>query len=360
MKAFGGRTLHPNIYVLLTGGPGVGKTEAIREVRNFWDKLPDLKQAPSSVSRASLIDTLNDAKRQIVRPMQIPPVVQFNSLQVAATEFGTFLTQYETEFMSTLNDLYDGVKYTERKRASLKEPLSIPHTQLSIIAGTTPGWLGGTLPETAWSEGFASRLMLVYSGDRVKVADPFGERTTDEELREDLTHDLQDIHSMFGQFAWSEEVIAAFRLWYSIDLAPIPNHPRLEHYLPRRHIHFLKLCIIFSAARASDYLITLADYQSAMDMFLEAEVYMPDVFKAMRGQDANIYDEAFNYVYTLVAKEGKPISHQRLITFISQKVPYHAVLRVVEVMIQSGMIEVASVGIGGMNTYRPRPTALHS
>lgn len=296
----------------------------------------------------------------MVRPLDTPPVVEFNSLQVAATEFGTFLSQYETEFMSTLNDLYDNVRYSERKRASLKEPLNIPNPQLSIIAGTTPAWLGSTLPDTAWAEGFSSRLMLVFSGDRVKVADPFGERISDEGLRDDLVHDLKDIHTMYGQFQFSAEFVDAFRAWYAADLKPIPSHPRLEHYLPRRHIHFLKLCVIFSASRASDYVVRIEDYQSAMDLLLEAEQFMPDVFLTMRGGDSNVIDEAFNFVFTAFQKEnGKPISHQRIVSFISQRVPSHSVLKVLEVMVGNGMLEIAAMGANGMNSYRPRARALH-
>src|SRR4051812_33732984 len=56
------RTLYPNMYCLLVGGPGVGKTESIREVRNLWGILKELKVAPSSVSRASLVDALWKAK----------------------------------------------------------------------------------------------------------------------------------------------------------------------------------------------------------------------------------------------------------------------------------------------------------
>lgn len=351
------RILYPNLYVLLTGGPGIGKTDALRGTLDFWEKLPELHVAPSSVSRASLVDSLALAERSVLRPTEAQPFTKFNSLQIGATEFGTFLSAYDTEFLSTLNDLYDCVRYKESKR-HMKTPIEMPNPQLNLIAGTTPAWLGGTLPETAWAEGFSSRLLLIYSGERIKI-DPFGEGSRDEELEAKLLKDLMEIHGMFGQLAFEPEVITTFTAWYMADCPPIPDHPKLEHYLPRRHIHLLKLAMVMSVARASDYVIRMIDYQRAMDMLLEAEQTMPDVFKAMRyNSDANVYDETYAYVYNAFMKEGEAIPEHRIIYFIGQRAPGHAVTKILEVMVSGGMLIIANVsGPGGRPTYKPAAKA---
>ena len=186
----GRRTLYPNIYALLTGGPGVGKTDTVREVEYFWHKLPQLHVAPSSISRAGLADAIFSAERTILRPAESTPFTKFNSLQVAAGKFGTFLSQYEGKFMSTLNSLYDCVRYSRRKRSIAKgEERVVERPQLSIIAATTPAWLSGSLPATAWAEGFASRLFLVYNGERLNIS-PFADNEKDEELEEGMVGDL--------------------------------------------------------------------------------------------------------------------------------------------------------------------------
>lgn len=358
LKAFK-RVLYPNLYVLLTGGPGIGKTDAIREVHSFWEGLPDLHVAPSSVSRASLIDSLHAAERQILRPGQIPPFVKFHSLQVAGTEFGTFLSAYDTEFLSTLNDLYDNVRYKESKR-HMKQPIEMLHPQLSLIAGTTPAWLGSTLPETAWAEGFSSRLIMIYSGERIKI-DPFEHENKDETLEKDLRSDLLQIHNLFGIMEFDEEFIDHFRVWYMKDCPPSPEHPKLEHYLPRRHIHFLKLCMVMCAARGNDMILRMEDYRRAQDMLLEAEAYMPDVFKAMRhNSDANVIDEAYAFVYNAWCKEDKGIPEHRIISFLSQRVPAHSVGKVLEIMTGSNMLAISNIaGFGGRPEYKPTPKATH-
>jgi hypothetical protein len=356
--AFSGRITYPSMYVLLIGGPGVGKTESIRKVRELWLALPDLHVAPSSVSRASLVDSLNEATREILRPTAaVDRFVKFNSLQVGAYEFGTFLTAYDGEFLSVINDLYDCNPFKEKKR-SMKDTIDIKNPQLNIFAGTTPAWLGATLPETAWSEGFSSRLMMIYSGERVKV-DPFADAKHDEALNASLVSDLQDIHSMYGQFSFTEEFIESFRAWYDHEFSmPSVEHPKLEHYIPRRHIHFLKLCMVMSAQRSSSYLITRDDFREAADLFTQAEESMPDVFKAMRyNSDSNVIDEAYHYVFKQHAKLGQPVSEHMIVRFLSERMPSHNVPAVLKIMVDAGLIKVASVGTGfsGRNAYSPVP-----
>lgn len=347
------RTLYPNLYALLVGGPGIGKTDALRTTIEFWEQLPELHVAPSSVSRASLIDSLVLAERTVLRPTEAQPFTKFNSLQVGATEFGTFLAAYDTEFLSTLNDLYDNVRYKEAKR-HMKNPIIMPAPQLNIIAGTTPAWLGGTLPETAWAEGFSSRTILIYSGERIKT-DPFNEDVRDAELEASLLKDLIDIHGLFGQMAFEPEVYEAYRAWYYNDCPPIPEHPKLEHYLPRRHIHLLKIAMVMSVSRASDYVIRMSDYQNALDLLFDTEAYMPEIFKAMRhSASVNGYDETYAFVYNAYVKEGEPIAEHRIIYFISQRVPDYSVTKTLENMVAGGMLLIADIsGPGGRPRYKP-------
>jgi len=349
----GKRQLFPNLYVLVAGGPGIGKTDSLREVVKFWNHLPDLHVAPSSVSRASLTDSLHEAVRSVLRPSE-GTFAKFNSLQVCAEEFGTFLSAYETEFMSTLNHLYDCVGYKEKKR-SMKEAIVMPEPQLNMIAATTPAWLSTTLPEHAWSEGFSSRLVIIHSAERIKI-DLFKVKPTDQLLEDNLIHDLQSIHQLWGAFSFSPDVVEAFQEWYFADCPPIPEHPKLEHYLPRRHIHFLKLCIVLSASRSGDMVIRMVDYQEAMNMLLEAEAHMPDIFKAMKGtSDSNIIDETYAFVWQAYSKDQKPVPEHRILYFISQRAPSYGVQKILEVMTQSGMLIVASVGERGRNTFKPAP-----
>jgi hypothetical protein len=202
---------YPHEYILLVGGPGVGKSESIRHTEKFLRDLPNVHLAPTSVSKASLMDALSASERTIVRPGDLKPVISYNSMTVCASEFGAFLVSYEGDFMSALNKLYDNEFYDERKRHMRKgEPLIIKNPQLNLLAGTTPGWLISNLPAQAWNEGFTSRLILIYGKETV-LTDPFAKYSTDEALSAALAHDLSSIQNLYGEIEYSLEAQAIYK-----------------------------------------------------------------------------------------------------------------------------------------------------
>lgn len=356
----GRRILYPSQYVLLVGPPGVGKTDALRNVLELWDELPTLRVAPNSVTRASLTDELKKAERNILRPTDAVPYKVFNSLQACPTEFGTFLTTYDGEFMSSLNDLYDCIRYRESKR-HLKEPIEINNPQLNLLSATTPAWLSSTLPVTAWAEGFSSRLMMIFSGERQLVADLFLEDAIDDAVRSALVHDLKRIHEAYGEMSITKEFHEAYLAWYHRGGPPIPEHPKLEHYLPRRHIHLLKLAMCHSLSSREDLVLRIEDYQAAMEMFIEAEEQIPEIFKAMKhSPEANVMDETYNYVAATYQKEQRPVSEHRIVHFIGQRAPTYTVTKILEHLVASNILKIVDfAGPGGRARYMPSPRQEH-
>lgn len=350
------RVLYPNQYICLTGPPGVGKTAATIAATMFLRALPDVHLAPASVTRASLTDALKDAERTLVRPGAAQPVVSFNSLFACAEELGTFIIAYEGEFMSTLNFLWDCRYYDERKRHMKKgESLIIERPQLNLLACTTPSWLMTNLPQQAWSEGFASRILLIYSND-VTVVDPWTEESLENEVLTEAMHsDFLEIHSMYGLISPDAEVRAAHRIWVTTGQDPVPTHPRLAHYLSRRPIHLLKLAMCFSATRASDYTIRMEDYTKAKELLFEAESLIPMVFRDMSGGgDSSILDEAYHEVDRLFRRFQKPVPEYKLVHFISKRAPSYSVKKILEILYESNMVRIVeAVGPGGKPTYAP-------
>jgi len=333
-----GSELYPNMYAFLVGAPGVGKSISLKLTEQLWSDLPDHHIAPVSTTKAALIDALADAKRRIIRPGLTPPYIEFNSLLVPAGELGAFLPSYDSEFMNTLTHLYDGVRYGERRRTK-DFKLNIEAPQLNVIGATTPSYLNAFLPEGAWDQGFLSRTILVYSGEKI-LTDIFAEADRDEAIYKSLLSDLKQIGSMFGKFEWEPEASSAISAWHQAGGPPAPEHPKLAHYLSRRTAHLLKLCMVVAAQSGSDLLITLEHYQLALEWLLDVEAQMSDIFKAMKGGgDGRAIEEAWYFMFQLYTKERRPISEHRLVRFLQERVPSHSVERIIQVMIKSQILK---------------------
>lgn len=345
VNAMGG-ALYPGMYVILVAPPGVGKTVVTSVVDKYLRELPEQFVAASSVTKASLIDDLKDAERTIIRPQETPSTVTFNSLKVVANELGVLIPSYENDFMNVLTDVYDGHGYSERRR-SRETNFTLKAPQINLLAATTPAYLNNMLPEGAWDQGFLSRTMLVYSGERVLIS-PFGSTTTKAKQTKIMQTDLKEIGRMYGEIKFAKDAAEALVAWHMAGGEPAPDHPKLHNYLTRRTAHLLKLCMIATVSAGEDYVISLEHYQTAMDWLIELEHYIPDIFKSMQsGGDSKAIEDTWYFVMKLYSASNKPIEERKLVQFLQQRVPAHSIDYIIGIMVKAGMLkpkEVAKIG----------------
>lgn len=330
--------LFPNLYIIICSPPGVGKTVLTSKVQDIFSEMKGHFLAPSSVSRASLMDVLEESKHSVFRPMEIPPTVQFNSLFIVTNELATLIPAYEQDFMGTLTDIYDCKRYGEKKRTK-DITISMPAPQINMLAATSPSYLNELMPMGGWDQGFISRVILVFSGETV-LRDPFEELTETSIKQKDLVDDLRIIGELYGRITFDESAALALKTWHLKGGPPKPDHPKLIHYNTRRTAHLLKLCMVASVSRSNDLRVTVEDYQTALNWLLEAELYMSDTFKAMtQGGDSKAIEDIYYYVYQAYIKNKKPVPEYQLINFIQNRVPAHSVMRVLENMVRGGLLK---------------------
>lgn len=350
-----GANLYPNLYVFLISPPGIGKSRVLAETYRMWTGIPDHKTSVPSVTKASLIDELVDAHRTVIRAGHTPSTVEFNSLKVVISELGVFLSEYANDFMNTLTDLYDGYPYGERRRTKNLQ-ISIPNPQLNLLAGTTPSYLNNLIPEGAWDQGFLSRTILVYDDARV-LRSMFAQTSWDRALGKELQTTINHIGSLYGEFTFTPEAAAMIDEWYLGGQNPRPNHPKLQNYLVRRPVHLLKLCQVAAANSSDTLVIDVPHVQLAFDWLLDAELYAPEIFKAMvSGGDSKVMEEAWHLCFQYKMKHQKGLPHALMIKFMSMKVPSYKVEQLVDLMEKSNMIRAVAVK-GEGTTYEPRDKA---
>lgn len=347
-----GSLLFPNLYVVLVAPPGVGKSQIISRAEGMLRQVPDIFVAPSSVTSASLVDTMQMASRKVLKPFY----QQFNSVQVLTSEFQNFLPSYEAAFMGLMTKLYDCELYEERRRTGKVQHIKIDAPQLSLFAGTTPSYLNTFLPEGAWDQGFTSRTIFIYgeaNGTYIDIFEDAGDAEYAKTVENDLLYDLKLIANTAGQALWTKEAQFAMTLWDKSGRKPVPTHGRLTHYNSRRTVHVLKLAIVSALSRNCDLSVTKEDFETAREWLFEAEDLMPDIFKNMSvTTEARAMEDARYYLGQLHDKFKGAVPEHFLISFLKDRIPSHSLAKVIETMCRSKMIE--QVAVNGLMHYKPR------
>lgn len=325
--------LYPNLYVFLVGHAGIGKSRTISASSRFLREVPDLHLGPNSVTMASLVDCLVEAKRQIVR---LPdPMHEYHSLTILADELSAFMPLYEPELIGGLTTFYDCVPYAQHRRGK-DIRIKIDSPQLNILSGSTPSNLLKFVPEIAWEQGFMSRVIMVYSDQRPMV-DIFNVKNPDMPM--EMVHDLKQISSLHGEFKWTTGYASLVHEWRSAGQSPTPNHPKLAHYNSRRLGHVLKLSMVSAIDRGNLLQLTNDDFTRALEWITEAERAMPLIFQTGQlGPDGQAMDEIVAYI------NGHDLMPEhKIINFATRLVPGYAVMKIIEVMERANKIKVVKV-----------------
>jgi hypothetical protein len=349
--------LYPNLYIFLIGHAGIGKSRTISATSRFLREITELHIGPNSVTMASLVDCLVEAKRQIVR---LPdPMVEYNSLTIVADELSAFMPMYDPPLIGGLTTFYDCVPYAEQRRHHRQgEKLEIESPQLNILCGSTPSALLKMLPDIAWEQGLMSRVIMVYSDQR-PIIDIFANQNGT--MPQEMVDDLKTIAGLFGEFEWTDGYASAVHQWRTTGTAPVPKHPKLAHYNSRRLGHLLKLSMVSAIDRGNQLRLEQSDFQLGLRWLVEAEALMPEIFKAGQlSPDSQAMDEVLAFI-----NGHDLVGETQIVNFARRLLPAHSVMKVIDVMERSGVIKaVKNDPKTGMRLFRAQhpdlpPTQRH-
>lgn len=333
----GHEPLYPNLYTLLVGPPATGKSVSIGLARGLLATIPDFPFAPTSVTMAALVDALAQNKREYINDYTGKGATFYNSMMVIPDDLQVLMSTYDLSLIAGLTTFYDvNHPYRERRRTGDLR-IEIKRPQLSILGGTTPSHLFGFIPEEAWSQGFTSRMILIYSDERHKENVRFNGVRLD--YPPDLVNDLKSINSLIGEFTVDEGATKAFEDWVEAGKPPVPSHKRLEHYLGRRYPHLLKLCMVSSADRGNSLVITVEDFNRALGWLVEAEHAMPRIFQdGPKTVESKIMDEVHFYIKSIDIA-GKGVRQTLIMNYLVQRVGTMAIKQFWEAMEVGGYVK---------------------
>ncbi len=335
----------PNLYVLLTAAPGVGK-QVINLAKAAWKHTkeypggpPAFRVAPSQMTKAALVDALAKSKQvKLVKGANL----EYHSMLIAAEEFQVLLPTYDTEYIATLNEVFNNpdIPYEEHRRTGAVREISINNPQLNILAGVQPSYFVSTFPPEAWTTGFARRIIMVYASEG-KFQELFqdAQDPTEDPRWGELLGQLTQISGLFGCCSWEPDAAQMIADWHKAKGPPTPSHSKLVHYNNSRTMFVIKLSIVSAVARSGGLVITFADVQRGLSWLLNAEKLMPDVFREMIGKsDSQVIDELHYMMITAQGKDRKALKTDLVWQFLQQRLPSEKIEKVILAALRSGII----------------------
>lgn len=325
-----GRLLYPNLYVVLTGPPGGGKTTAIRICADLLSSLQNTLVSPARVTNERFMQSIAEACQKNLKGVAAAGFIE---------ELSTFIKPGDKDFIITLTALFDCPRVFLYETMTRKTVLE--NVFLSLLGGITPKGIAENVGRSVFGTGFTSRLNFICSRENFPL-DLYAEPVY--QNYDSFASDLKQINALEGKFVLEPKAKREIQNWSDEGMKPIPSDRRLDEYLARRSVHLLKLCMIKSASRSDELVIREADFEWAKSNLLEAEETMSIAFEFM-GESGNInaINGICDWIKTEHENRGYGVSDQLLRKKLLEDIDPSRIDVVLEQMQKSGMIKI---GVG--------------
>lgn len=285
--------IRPNLYVILTGPPGVKKTTAMvitkRLLRELGDVVPlsaecqskeDLTQMMATKTRpcnlsAGMVPKSFGALDEAHSKFLYTPIT------VCVTELSQFVgTSNAGHMLDFLTTIYDEETYTNSTKGKGTDKLPMPY--LTLLGCTVPDWITARLKDDVISGGFSRRAIFVYEGS-TNLRIPIPTVSAEMELAwTRLVTKARTILKIKGPFAWAPGAMDFYCEWYRT--LKRPDDPLMEGWFNSVHIQMLKIAMLVSASEwdgESQHCVDIPHMEFSIELLKIIEGNIPKVFKGV-------------------------------------------------------------------------------
>jgi hypothetical protein len=346
-----GNDLHMNFFFQLVGGPGTGKSQAVKAVRKIMIPATKFSVIPASITRAGLEDYMVKNLQTRRSPNGSPLMV--SECIGLSEEMQGILPDQDLGHLTLYNILYDLPNlHMAVTRSNGEVRLESPYC--SILTGAQPAFLATTMPEQAWGMGFMSRSVMIFDQPRERTS-MFNNPEFDHKLEADLVADLKEIFGLTGWMTWTKAAIALYEEWFVVNGGqPIPQAKRLAMgYNARRELHMTKLAMALSVSQSNDLVVDVHHVSAAIELLLLTEDRMRMVFTEMSSTGSMVAIEDALDVVRANSAADKHTDEAILIEMLMQRFAPTQVHAVIENLVSSQALKnVGAMDARGFRKFK--------
>jgi hypothetical protein len=277
--------IYPNMYIVLLGPPGNGKTSAMRRSEKLIRGFEDISLSAQSETAEGLVRFMRD---KCVRPLPLPDGnVDFTPVTCFLSELSNFFGRDPAGMIDLLTGIWDcgGDNFHRRTKGQGEDIL--PRPNLNILAGTTQDWITTYLKSDIIGGGFTRRVVFVnemMGDDTNRVPRPMD---TPESLRalgncKSYGSVLREVR---GEMIWDTPLTAFWDKWYMTRT--IPREPDVRGYHKTKPVLVLKVAMLVALSESPDKIIRIPNVEMALALLEATEQHLLKVFQGIGRNELN-------------------------------------------------------------------------
>jgi energy-coupling factor transporter ATP-binding protein EcfA2 len=328
--------IYPNIFTLLVGPPAAGKSRVISQVADVIknEKLmePNLEKnnmvpmfpcGADTTTQESLLRFMRD---DCIRTFKIPDKRlggtatkkrSHHSICFMVEELGVLFRKNSEDMVNMLNQFYDSRSYHYKSKHQGSD--DITNICVTMLGGTTPSFIREAFSDKIISQGFTSRVIVVF-GHAPRFFRQFPGLTDQQrQCRKDIIDTLYNLHDICGEVSLSKEAQEWHKeLYESGELYSkrVNKDPRLDNYYGRKNVHLLKTAMLIHFADHKSMEISLNDMQRAFKLLTITEHKMHEAFNTV---GRNPIGEITKHILRYIIDADSGVRYKKLwLKFVSE------------------------------------------
>ncbi len=351
--------LYPNFFIVLVAPPRIcAKSTAVRQfgekilmgfTKYYADPIvrfvKEINLLRSKSTPEAMEVALEPIEGQVIgKGSKAIAMSRGSQVAIVVSELATFLgkQKYNEGLITKLIDLYD-CKDDDDSRTISRKTVVFKDIYVTLIGATTIAGINESIPESAMSGGFVSRIILVHSAEPTRSF-PEPRAVIGGPTREELMKRLAWIaNNAQGEYYFSEEAKEYYDKFYHKRWEDLKKLEAGDLDLRARHdIHLRKLALILKAQRYEKGL------EITLEILKEAEQILEVTYEGAKGitrdVGANLYTKSYIRVKEIIKKRGK-ITRRQLIQRLSPTgASADLVLKIMQHVHQEGLIAITLRG----------------
>lgn len=315
-----GRFFHyTNMYLLLVGPPGDGKSSAMSVAKKMVQELEFVVTTgtPATTQAIMQLMSLKDGDK---KPMQKTftydgRVKQYTPLAVFATEFANFISPNPLGWIDFLTAIWDEEVFKNETKG--KGVDIIPGPFISLLGCLTDSVTSGFIKQNIISGGFARRAIFITSPGRGKP-NPWSEESPSQvKARQDCLEWCRSLMNVSGQFSWAKKAHGFFDSWYRELRSKTPDDPITAGYINSKPDLLIKIAMLISLSQSHELVLQEPYLQLALELLDKTEPSLNKIFGAIGRNELAPIRQA---VVSFLSAQNGPITKKRLRGFLFKEI----------------------------------------